>query len=135
MSRIEGKLLKRNYEFFKMRTLLHVQKYFQKVRGLFRNCRWALWVSSVKQAKWNCKARTEFKLPAFLHFVSCEGPMTALMLRGTIMRPLCSWYLQWGSGAEMMSVVTSHKRWKYNPGCFYNRRKICIFIGSLISWW
>jgi len=31
MSRIEEKLLKRNCEFLKMRTLLHVKKYFQKV--------------------------------------------------------------------------------------------------------
>ena len=39
MSRIEVILLKRNCEFFKMRTLLQVEKYLQKVRGLVRNCR------------------------------------------------------------------------------------------------
>ena len=74
MSRIEGKLLKRNCEFFKMRTLLRVEKYFQKLLGYVRNCRWALWASSVKQGKWYCRARTEFKLPAFAHFVYCKVP-------------------------------------------------------------
>jgi hypothetical protein len=102
MSRIEGKLLKSNCEFFKIRTLLYVEKYFQKVWGLVRNCRWGFWISSVKQGKWNCRARTEFKLPAFALFVYCKGPLTAVMLRGTIMRPLCSWCLRWRSGAEMV---------------------------------
>ena len=132
---MKGNFWREIVNFSRWELYCTLRNIFRRCETLFRNCRWALWVSSVKHAKWNCKTRTEFKVRTFLHFVCCEGPMTALMLRGTIMRPLCSWYLRWGSGTEMMSVVTCHKRCKYNPGCFYNRRKMCIFIGSLISWW